>query len=624
MTERPDVENIPGDLDRFLGNFFNRRGWRSEIKYDPAEDRLYLDVRLANAKLSADDRFFSLVEYFARAQDAVLRQRAGLPLQCRVFTADGRDLTGTLHSRGSSYLDDNERGTGMRRRLLALSFRRRFILRVLPGRAAVGGRVRRPRRCARPAPGRRPRRRPRRARRAGGRALVHGLTAPMTVPPAPREHDALATLADVAERLQRRLLPAAPPELAGLDIAFTYRSASTGVLSGGDFVDYYTRPPSGSLAFAIGDVAGKGVDAMATTFVTKFMLRAAVHGGQLSWPTRPGEALQELRNGLLEQPDFDPDTDRFVTVLFGLLNPRTGLLQLATAGHPTPFLVRAGGVERPLLMTEPAIGVELDAALEPYPTEILQLAEGDLIVVFTDGIAELRDADGRFFEADMDGELEGAHGARGRGGRRAPRARRASGSRRARRRTTSPSSVSASRVLWSKLFAIPADTGGYRPADEGGSVSQRSRLRNQDGFIREVIWIAVILGVIAVVILDGMAIFGAYQSADDATSAAAEARTEYAQTLSVPAAKLAAEQYLDKSGIEMVGFKAVQTAKRYGQVHGDGHEQRRHLRVRLPGEDPAAQGLGGAHHASHAHRQRGVEGSEGRGPRRESGATAPS
>jgi hypothetical protein len=133
VTERPDVENIPGDLDRFLGNFFNRRGWRSELKYDPAEDRLYLDVRLASAKLSADDRFFSLVEYFTRAQDSVLRQRVGLPLQCRVFTADGRDLTGTLHSRGSSYLDDNERGSGMRRRLLLLSFRRRFLARVIPG-----------------------------------------------------------------------------------------------------------------------------------------------------------------------------------------------------------------------------------------------------------------------------------------------------------------------------------------------------------------------------------------------------------------------------------------------------------------------------------------------------------
>jgi hypothetical protein len=133
VMDRPDVEHIPDDLDRFLGSFFNRRGWRSEIKYDPAEDRLYLDVRLASPKLSADDRFFSLLEYFARSQDSVLRQRTGLPLQCRVFDSDGSDLTGTLHSRGSSYLDDNARGSGMRRRLLLLGFRRRLLGRVLPG-----------------------------------------------------------------------------------------------------------------------------------------------------------------------------------------------------------------------------------------------------------------------------------------------------------------------------------------------------------------------------------------------------------------------------------------------------------------------------------------------------------
>jgi hypothetical protein len=133
VMERPDVESIPGDLDRFLGNFFSRRGWRSEIKYDPDEDRLYLDVRLATPRLSGDDRFFSLVEYYTRAQDTVLRRRVGLPLQCRVFASDGSDLTGTLHARGSSYLDDNARGSGMRRRLLFLGFRRRFVWRVLPG-----------------------------------------------------------------------------------------------------------------------------------------------------------------------------------------------------------------------------------------------------------------------------------------------------------------------------------------------------------------------------------------------------------------------------------------------------------------------------------------------------------
>ena len=128
-----DVEHIPAELDRFLGNFFDRRGWRSEIKYDPAENRLYLDVRLASGKLSADDRFLSLVEYFARAEDALLRQDSDVKLQCRLYGADGNELTTMLHTRGSSYLDDNGRGSGMRRRLAWLSFRRRFLLRTIPG-----------------------------------------------------------------------------------------------------------------------------------------------------------------------------------------------------------------------------------------------------------------------------------------------------------------------------------------------------------------------------------------------------------------------------------------------------------------------------------------------------------
>jgi len=132
MAKRPDVESIPADLDRFLGTFFNTRGWRSEIKFDPAEDRLYLEVRLESRKLSADDRFLSLVEYFARAQDAVLRQGAGLPLQCRLYADDDSELTSVLHAQGSRYLDDDARGSGMRRRLAWLGFRRRFFVRVAP------------------------------------------------------------------------------------------------------------------------------------------------------------------------------------------------------------------------------------------------------------------------------------------------------------------------------------------------------------------------------------------------------------------------------------------------------------------------------------------------------------
>jgi len=71
--------------------------------------------------------------------------------------------------------------------------------------------------------------------------------------------------------------------------------------------------------------------------------------------------------------------------------------------------VRETGVERPLLLTEPAIGVELGAALAPYPTETIELRRGDVVVLFTDGIAELRDERGGFFEDEMSGLLAACH-----------------------------------------------------------------------------------------------------------------------------------------------------------------------------------------------------------------------
>jgi hypothetical protein len=88
-------------------------------------------------------------------------------------------------------------------------------------------------------------------------------------------------------------------------------------------------------------------------------------------------------------------------------------------------------------------------------------------------------------------------------------------------------------------------------------VSRSSRLRSQEGFIRGVVWIALVIAVIALVVLDGMAIFAAHQSvADDSTTAAEEARTEYAQSQNLQAAKLAASGYLVKSDLELVRFSA--------------------------------------------------------------------
>jgi Flp pilus assembly protein TadG len=90
-------------------------------------------------------------------------------------------------------------------------------------------------------------------------------------------------------------------------------------------------------------------------------------------------------------------------------------------------------------------------------------------------------------------------------------------------------------------------------------VSTSSRLRSEDGFIREVVWIVVILAILAVIILDGMAVFNAHQSVTNTSSDAAQAAlTEYAQSQNAAAAKLAAQEQLAKNGLTMVSFKITQ------------------------------------------------------------------
>jgi hypothetical protein len=92
----------------------------------------------------------------------------------------------------------------------------------------------------------------------------------------------------------------------------------------------------------------------------------------------------------------------------------------------------------------------------------------------------------------------------------------------------------------------------------GGSAMHIARLRRQDGFIREILWLVVGLAILAIVVLDGLAIFTAHQSVKgDAETAAAEAQTEYVQTLDLGAAKLAAQQYLIKANSKLVAFSST-------------------------------------------------------------------
>lgn len=199
------------------------------------------------------------------------------------------------------------------------------------------------------------------------------------------------TQALIAQQLQRRLLPVDAPPVEGLRIGVLFKSRTEGALIGGDFVDFVSLSPR-QVAVTVGDVSGKGVAAAAFTVITKYALRAIV--ATLSWPTWPGEALRDLHNAL--QGQLEPTG--YVTVVLGLIDVQRRTLSVASAGHPGPFLIRDGVAEQPLLVTSAAIALSQHSELEAFPTERLELRSGDTLLFYTDGLSELRDTTGEFFE----------------------------------------------------------------------------------------------------------------------------------------------------------------------------------------------------------------------------------
>lgn len=206
-----------------------------------------------------------------------------------------------------------------------------------------------------------------------------------------REQEAFcATQTEIARRLQALLLPGRAPLVDGAQIGVLNRSSSAGAEIGGDFVDFCAFSP-GLLTAAVGDVSGKGVEAAAVTVMTKYALRAVIAA---QWPPRPGAVLGQVNNALSLQVE---DT-RFVTLILGLLDTKRATFAFSSAGHPAPWLLRADRVEQAMVLAEPAIAVQPTFDGSPYPTEIVDLAPGEAVLLYTDGLAEARNAAGEFYE----------------------------------------------------------------------------------------------------------------------------------------------------------------------------------------------------------------------------------
>jgi serine phosphatase RsbU (regulator of sigma subunit) len=183
----------------------------------------------------------------------------------------------------------------------------------------------------------------------------------------------------IAHVLQRSLLPPRLPTVPGLTAAVRFIAAGEGIEVGGDFYDFFSAR-DGAVAALIGDVCGKGPEAASVTALARHTLRAAA-----AYESRPSAVLGLLHRALREARD----DGRFCTVAYCDFEVRrdSARMTLSCGGHPLPLVLRASGVVEPV----GRLGTLLGADVPPVLADVsLELGPGDMVVLYTDGVTEVR------------------------------------------------------------------------------------------------------------------------------------------------------------------------------------------------------------------------------------------
>ena len=186
----------------------------------------------------------------------------------------------------------------------------------------------------------------------------------------------------LARQIQKTFLPQSIPGVEGWDFDLRWRTARE---VGGDFYDVFlTREDR--LAFAIADVSDKGMPAALYMTVTRTLIRAMAQ-----YFTSPAEVLDRVNELLYEESQ----NGMFVTAIYALLDPRSGKLDYANAGHNLPLLFR-GATDRieKLAKGGIALGVIENAK---YTCHTMDISEEDTLLLYTDGVTEAFSSSGEQF-----------------------------------------------------------------------------------------------------------------------------------------------------------------------------------------------------------------------------------
>jgi serine phosphatase RsbU (regulator of sigma subunit)/predicted ester cyclase len=198
-----------------------------------------------------------------------------------------------------------------------------------------------------------------------------------------RERERVEQELRVARSIQQASLPKEVPQLEGWQISPFYQPARE---VGGDFYDFFDLS-DGRVGVAVGDATGKGMPAALAVSATSSMLRAVAQALDSS---SPGEALFRINETLLARIP----SNMFVTCFYGILDPKSGHLSYANAGHDLPYVRHGDGDAEELRARGMPLGLMPGTGYEEKQT-ILEAGEAALF--YSDGLVEAHDAKGEMF-----------------------------------------------------------------------------------------------------------------------------------------------------------------------------------------------------------------------------------